>query len=295
MNEFVYKSKSELKRMQLDLVEQYYLSLRKYEFDNNIPIKNIELRKIIHPILLNLIKIERVLSKEELYVIGDKRVKTNKPKIYACTHIGGNDAQRTFEAIEEHAYLFIADLRELYRDLTGKLLFLNGAICLETNNKEDRHIAYERAIEVISKNTNLLIYPEGAWNLTENFLVLPLYAGAVKMARDTGADIIPVAIEQYVNKFFVNIGENIKYHPINSKNIIEMNELLRSRLATLKYEIFEHYGMCKRDSISQEFRENFLQDILDRCPYGFTAKDGYDTMFKNETSEYIAKQLKLKI
>lgn len=293
MTQFEYKKLLELKQMKLDELEQYYVQLRKYEYDQHIPIKNINFRKAIHNILLTLVKIDRLLSKEELYVISDKRIKSNMPKIYVCTHIGGNDAQRTFEAIEEHAYLFIADLRELYRDLTGKMLFLNGAICLETNNKEDRHIAYERALEVLSQNTNLLIYPEGCWNLTENYLVLPLYTGAVKMAYETGADIIPVAIEQYNNQFFVNIGKNIQWHSKYSKQILGMNNLVRNRLATLKYEIYASRGVYTRESITQDFRENFLQNILDRCPYNFTAEDGYNTMFKNETAPFIKRQLKL--
>lgn len=294
MSKFEYQKLKELKQMQLHELEEYYVQMRKYEYDNNIPLKNINLRKKIHNILLLLVKIDRILSKEELYIIGDKRLKKrNVPRIYACTHIGGNDAQRTFEAIEEHAYLFIADLREMYRDLTGKLLFLNGAVCLETNNKEDRHIAYERALEVLSTNTNLLIYPEGCWNLTENFLTLPLYTGTVKMAYETGADIIPVAIEQYNNQFFVNIGHNIIWQSKYSKDIIGMNELLRNRLATLKYEIFETKGIYSRSTITDKFKNNFVQEILDRCPYNFTKEDGYITMYKDETAPYIAEQLNI--
>ncbi len=291
---FEYKNLLELRKMQVNELEKYYLEMRKYEYDNHIPLKNIELRKKIHNILLTLIKIDRILSKEELYIIGDKRLeKRNVPRIYACTHIGGNDAQRTFEAIEEHAYLFIADLKGLYKDLTGKILFLNGAICLETNDEEDRHIAYERAIEVLSKNTNLLIYPEGCWNLTENYLTLPLYTGAVKMAYETGADIIPVAIEQYNNQFFVNIGKNIRWHSKYSKQIIGMNDLLRSRLATLKYEIFASRGIYKRNTITDRIKENFVPDIIKRCPYEFTKEDAYETMYRNETAPFIAEQLKI--
>lgn len=294
MQNFEYKNLLELRKMKLEELEKYYLQMRKYEYDNHIPIKNIDLRKKIHNVLLTLVKIDRIISKEELYVISDKRLRNRKvPKIYACTHIGGNDAQRTFEAIEEHAYLFIADLKELYRDVTGKILFLNGAICLETDDKEDRKIAYERAVEVLSKNANLLIYPEGCWNLTENFLTLPLYTGTVKMAYETGADIIPVAIEQYGNQFICNIGNNIRWHSKYSKQIDGMNEMLRSRMATLKYEIFEYRGTFSRKSITQEFKDNFVQNIIDRCPYDFTKEDAYKTMYRNETAPYIAEQLKI--
>jgi len=279
MEKFQKKNFFQLKKMQLEAVEQYFVELRKYQFEQHIPLKNIEIRKRIHKLLWYIIKLERIISKEELKVIGDKRVESIAPKIYACTHIGGNDVQRTFEAIKEHAYLFLGDPKELYRDITGVILNLNGAICLETNNKEDRKIAYSRALELLRTGANLLIYPEGAWNITENLPVMGLYKGAVKMAAETGADIVPVAIEQYDNLFYVNIGENIKYNQATSHDLEYMNQLLRDKMATLKWEIWEYYGLCSRAFITEEFRRNFQQNIVDRCEYDFTIQDVYDTMY----------------
>lgn len=149
---------------------------------------------------------DRKVSKETVSVINDERMITDKPKIYACTHIGGNDIQRVFEVIKEHAYLFLGDPKGLYKDISGLLLFLNGVINMEIKDKTDRFIDKKRAIELLNKNGNLLIFPEGAWNITPNLLVMDLYKEAVLMARETGADIIPVAIEQYDNDFFVSIG-----------------------------------------------------------------------------------------
>lgn len=275
-----FKKINLLEKMRMDIKElsRYYADLRKYEYDNKIPMKNIEIRKKIHSILLELIKIDRLLSKETLSVIGDQRVESKRAKIFACTHIGGNDVQRAFEALKDHAYLFIGDPKEIYRDLTGILLFLNGAICLETNDKTDRKIAYERSLELLSTNTNLLVYPEGAWNITENLPVMGLYPGVSKMQLETGADIIPLAIEQYGSDFYVNIGRNIPYSS-DSKDIEYSKRYLRDCLATLKWEIWDKYGKCKRESITDEFRQNYQQNIVDKCPYDFTIQDVYDTMF----------------
>ncbi len=51
-------------------------------------------------------------------VIGDKN-SNKKNVIFACMHIGGNDVQRVFEAIESHAYLFLGDSGEFYRRYSG--------------------------------------------------------------------------------------------------------------------------------------------------------------------------------
>lgn len=292
MKKFDKKSLVELQKLSLDEVKKYYLELRKYQFENNIPLKGIEIRKKIHKLLYTLIKIDRILSKEKLTIIGNESHKTNKSVIYACTHIGGNDIQRTFEAIKEHAYLFLGDPEGIYQDLTGTILYMNGAICLETRNKDDRYIAKKRAIELLNKKGNLLIYPEGAWNITDNLPVMKLYNGAIKMALETNSEIIPVAIEQYDDQFYINIGKNIDFNKADC-NIDDMNRHLRDTLATLKWNIFECNGLVNRNEISDEFKMNFKQNIIDKCEYGFTIEDVYETMYKdkNEISSVEAYEL----
>lgn len=280
MEQFEKKGLLELRKLSLDELKKYYVELRKYEFDNSVPLKGIKLRQKIHKLLLSIIKIDRVLAKEKLIIVDDKREKTDKPIIYACTHIGGNDIQRTFEAIKEHAYLFLGDPEGLYKDISGLLLYLNGVICMETGVKNDRYIAKERAIELLKNGGDLLIYPEGAWNITENLPVMKLYTGTIKMAIETNAEIIPIAIEQYDDTFYVNIGKNIK---VNSNGSVkEQNLDLRDALATLKWEIWEGRGMQPRESINQSFVDSFKQSIVDKCEYGFTIDDVYATMYKDE-------------
>lgn len=278
-NTFNKKNLLELRKMSIEQLKNYYLELRKYEYDNKVPLDKIKIRKKIHSLLLAIIKIDRILSKETIKVIDNKSRETSKPKIFACTHIGGNDIQRTFEAMKKHAYLFLGDPEGLYKDISGLLLHFNGVICLETRNKNDRFIAKERAIELLLKGGNLLIYPEGAWNITDNLPVLKLYSGAVKMAVETGAELIPIAIEQYDNKFLVNIGENLIVEP---DNIEKSNQYLRDALATLKWEIWETNEIVHRCDISDDYGNMFKQNIIDKCEYGFTIEDVYETMYKSK-------------
>lgn len=101
------KNLLELKKMTLEQVILYNKELRKYEYENNIPLKHIYLRNKIHSLLVQIIKIDRLLSQDTLTVINDNRLNTTNPKIYACTHIGGSDVERIYEAIKEPAYLFL--------------------------------------------------------------------------------------------------------------------------------------------------------------------------------------------
>ena len=101
--------------------------------------RGIELRKKIHPLINLILKIDEVLSKEKNIIIANENnAKEGVPKIFACTHIGGNDIQRTFQIIKEPAYLMLGDPGILYRMPIYQGLKMNGVIPLETKNKLDR-------------------------------------------------------------------------------------------------------------------------------------------------------------
>lgn len=135
------------------------------------------------------------------------------------------------------------------------ILWLNGLIYCDTEDKTDRQIAAKTAVELLKQGINLLIYPEGIWNVTPNRLVLPLFAGVIKMAYQTGVNIIPIAIEQYGKEFVVNIGaefcvpvceaaeEEYKFY------IEKKRKELRDVMATLKWEILESRPMANRDAL----------------------------------------------
>lgn len=280
--EFTKKNLLQLRKLSIEELSNYYMLERKWKYENNMSLRHIELRKKIHSLLVLVIKIDRLISKENLEVISDNRIDTNNSKIYACTHIGGNDIQRTFEAIKEPAYLFLGDPKGIYRDMAGILLSLNGVIPLETCDKCDRRIAKDRSIELLKRGGNLLIYPEGAWNITQNLPVMGLYDGTSVMAQETGADIIPVAIEQYENNFYVSIGRNLQMSELAGISTKELTKLLRDRMATEKLRIWSEHGIEKRSNVAKINLDEFQQSIIDKCGYGFTIQDVLDTSYHDK-------------
>lgn len=248
----------------------YYRNKREYEYNHGLILKGMQWRKALHPALLSLMKIDRkFINKQTLTVIGDKQLNSQKPVIYAITHIGMYDYQIVSEAIKKHQYPFAGDPETMYRSADGLILALNGLVYCDTESKTDRFIAKETAKEVLKRNTNLLIYPEGVWNVTSNLLSLPLFPGIINIAMETGADIVPVAIEQYDKDFFVNIGRNIEIdHDIDEKDckiyMERKKEELRDDLATLKWEIYEKgpsERRCNLKSYEEEY-EDFVNSRL---------------------------------
>lgn len=282
MTNFRRKTIIEWLKASREELEYYYKDLRKFNYENQIPIKGIEFRKNIHQLPLALVKLERLLSNEKITILKDERIYTEKPKIYACTHIGGKDIERTFEAIKEHCYLFLGDPGVTYKTPTGLLLYLNGTINLETRDKTDRKIAKSRAIELLKNGGNLLLYPEGAWNITENLPVMKLFTGTVEIAIESGAEIIPIAIEQSDKNFFVSIGKNIDYTNCQINQKKELTTELRDILSTLVWENWEQLDHIKRDELTPEFKDNYIQSIINKCDLDYTEQDVLETRFKDK-------------
>ena len=283
--EFQHLNLIELRKLAIEELVKYYSEFRKYEYKNGKRLEGINLRKKIHFLISAILKIDQLMSKEKIHIINDlHNSNNNRPKIYACTHIGGNDIQRSFQVIKDPAYLMLGDPGILYRKFIYLGLKMNGVIPLETTDKEDRKIAYNRAIELLNNGGNLLIYPEGAWNVSPNLVVMKIFNGTVRMAKETGAEIIPIAIEQYGNDFYFNIGENYTIPNDTTKSITELNNELRDKLATLKWDIICCQPELSRDSISDDYLQEFQDEIVNRCNYGygFSLEDAISESFHDK-------------
>ncbi len=274
------------RKMAIEELIGYECELRKLKYNNGDKLKGINLRKKIHCLVSMILKIDQLLSKEKIVILNDKHnTESNRSRIYACTHIGGNDIQRTFQVIKEPAYLMLGDPGILYKMIIYQGLRMNGVIPLETPDKKDRKIAYNRAIELLENGGNLLIYPEGAWNVTPNLVVMKLFNGTVRMAKETNSEIIPIAIEQYNETFYFNIGENYTIDKDTLKSVEELRDDLREKLATLKWEIMEREPFLKRKDIPENYLQEFQEKIVNRCNYGygFSLQDAINESFHDKS------------
>ena len=260
--------------MPLDQLIEYYRNERKYIYENNIPVKGIKWRKRIHKIMFAIIKMKRVLLHQKLTILHDEREDTDKPIIYACTHIGRYDIEMALESIQDTCFLFLGSPGKLYRSLDGVLVYLFGFIGCDTTEKEDRHIAKELAIRTLKQGGNILIFPEGAWNITENQVVMKLYTGTIEMAIRSGADIVPIAIEQYEKSFYINIGKIISLDEtsdLNKKR--KLSDDLRDTLCTLKWEIWEQFPITKRSSLPENMGQIFVEKIMSETANDYTIEE----------------------
>lgn len=141
---------------------------------------------------------------------------------------------------------------------------LNGTIICHTGSKSDRYIGKETCIQCLNQGGNLLIFPEGAWNVTPNLPIMPLFNGTAEMAIRSGAEIVPVAIERDGRNYTVNIGRNISSDGFSLNQKADLTQTIRDALATLKWEIWESQQIESRADIPADYGKHFLQEILDQ-------------------------------
>lgn len=262
------------RKMPIDELSKYHRDVRKQNYDTGKKLSGIEFRKYNYWFVRFVLKIDQLMAKEKIVILADHSYSTKTPKIYTITHIGGNDIQRALQVIKNPAWLMLGDPGILYKDPIFYGLKLNGIIPLDNDYSEDRHIAYKRAVELLNCKGNLMIFPEAAQNISPNLLVMKIFNGAVRMAMETGSEIIPVAIEHIGDTYYCNIGENYKINNDSSITIKELTEELRSKMATLKWEIIDTYGKGNRSSIPSDYWEKFVDNIVNgNYESGITVKD----------------------
>lgn len=265
-----------------DELDQYYIEQRRRYYDKygSVP-KFIKLHNLLHWLLLPCIMLLRKINGIKLTIICDERTKTKEPVVYACTHIGGVDIESAFEAIKNPCWLFLGDPREVYKNIDGFMLGLNGVICLDSKDKDDRRIAKETAIGLLQNGGSLMIFPEGAWNISVNQPVMGLFSGTADIAIQSKAQIVPVALECYSKHMYVAIGKNIDVADAwQDKN--ELTSYLRDALATLKWRIFETVGPQCRKDIPENYRQTYIDSIInDNKDTSYTEQDVIDTMFRD--------------
>lgn len=236
-----FKTKSIFQRMWMSVseLEAYYRDLRKYRFEQKQSFKGIEWRKRTLGIFAWLLQVDRTLSHEEVCVLHNEHTTTARPTVFAVTHVGGLDIARVYEKIKPKAYMLFGDPGEIYKSPYGLLAFLIGWIPFDTSDRLERKIATSRAEELLGKGGNLLIFPEGAWNFSDELPVRHIYNGAARIALHTNAEIVPIAVELYGKRWYINVGKNIDPASLSLADEVNLTKYLRNQLATLKWEIWE--------------------------------------------------------
>ena len=272
---------TEKKKLDLTNLETYYFYRNKFE-KSLVGRMSHKWRLRLHPILFKIISSRNKSAGLISHVLYDKRKTTNKPIIFAITHIGKFDIEVATETVKEHYYLLSGDYENMKGTVEEIFLGLNGVVYIREDDKADRALSKEKMINVLRQGGNMMYFPEGTWNLTKNLPVLPLPFGVIDVAMRADATIIPIGIEQYGKDFYLAVGENFdidKYDKNSTDSkIVAINEL-RNCLATLKWDIWSAIPKEISNSINAESFDKHINERLQEWP-GMTLEQFFDSAYK---------------
>ena len=217
--------------------------------------------------------IERLLRGTNIQIVNKERMNIvssiKGPIIFAPTHCGKFDIQVLAEVLWQYRWsLLSGDPHDLPGTVEGYWLKFNGVIYVDRDDKVWRSKAKQDMISLLKNGGNMMMYPEGTWNLSPNSPVLPLFRGIADIAKETNATIIPFAqeIDDKNKIYYVKIGEPI--YP--TKEPLSILEDLRSQMAEMKWSLIEELPFCgadyDKDKLYSEWDE-YIEKRLSECSY----------------------------
>lgn len=246
-----------------------YFKLRSKDENGVLGRMSLKTRRKLHKLILLVYIIKNRLGGFSYEIIKDERIKTNRPIIFAVTHVGKFDIEVVSEAIKSHYYLLSGDYEHIQGIMDAPFLAVNGVIYFNEKVKSDRVVVSQKMICHLKSGGNLMYFPEGTWNLSPNLPVLPCYWGIVDVARKSNAIIIPIAAEQYGKHFKVNIGKYIdmNYYGVGSDEKSKAITELRDTLSTLKWEIWEREPIANRKNMIGNEWDKYVETRFKEWPY----------------------------
>ena len=188
--------------------------------------------------------------------------KKGVPYIFVSTHFFVDDIITNYAVIDRLAYTLIGTPDQVEHNPLLYAAWVCGMMYVDKINPQSRKDAVEKLVRVLENNTSVIIYPEGAWNNTENLLVQPLFASPWILAQRTGCKVVPIAMHQEYKKkdIWYRAGEPLDLAGMEKRDALDK---LRDTMATMKYELMaEHSTVLKRAELGPEPRLDYIDERM---------------------------------
>lgn len=211
-----------------------------------------KLKDMFHPFLMKLAK-SAVPFK--LVADNDYTPLPGRPILFVGNHYCGNDVIIAANLI--HGRVQIVAGKQPLTPVDEFFFNANGTIFVDRKNREDT-AACKRAMEALLKQgENVVIFPEGTSNVSDELLMYPMKWGAIEVAQKAGAQIIPMVLHYDTEKKECHV----RYCPpmiVDDMEKKEAIDLLRDTMATVRWEFWEQSGIHSRAQmdIAAERAEN---------------------------------------
>lgn len=302
------KEERKQKRLQeAELAFERYKEEKIQIIENKLKLRGINKAKFYFPITKLLLGLMMLSSGERIYYLSEKNVQTpaGRPIIYANTHKFKPDIERISFSLNKPSVMVASDFRNSYKTISGWYFGTRPTIFVDPYSKTDKKYTYDMMVRYLQEGCNCMIFPEAVWNLSPNKIVLDIFSGTVRAALDSNAVIVCTAIERYGKNYVINrngfidltailkkytdkpwseINNDPTYAELRKQIITECNSILRDRLGTLMFEIWEayanEYGLAKREDFYPGYWEEQVQRLTQEWP-GYKLSDNVEQQVQN--------------
>ena len=217
----------------------------------------------------------------------EKITRTKKGKIFAINHRQADDIVLGANAVGESAYIVFGNKYLALETTNGIGLWAYGMILMERDNDISRKATYEKMKYVIEHGGNIIIYPEGYWNLaddgqadehhladghnSENWLIQDINIGILRLAKETRCEIVPTILhydEVGAKRCYIHRGKGVRVE--EQDDIFVKKDELVHVMTNMYWGLMEKYSQyCRVDlekdgkSLKQNWEE--LKEQLRRA------------------------------
>lgn len=219
----------------------------------------IKFRRLIKPVLRPILR--RAVGRK-IHIESFPELQKDVPYIFASTHSFVDDVIVNYTCVDRSAYMLIGTPDQIEHNPAMYAAWLNGMVFVDKLNPQSREDSVEKMVRILKSGSSIILYPEGAWNNTENLLVQPLFAGPWILAQRTNCKIVPVAMYQEYksNDIYYRVGVPLDLSGMEKREALN---LLRNTMATMIYELMEkHATPLKRAELGATPRLDYIDERM---------------------------------
>ncbi len=222
----------------------------------------IQIRKLISPLMRLIYRTQSTYK----IIVEDcaPLLKSKNGIIFVVNHRQSDDMVFSAVAAGTNGWFVFGNPVLLFESLkNGFGLWANGVILLRRNDKENRHAACEKMRYILKRGGNVIIFPEGYWNLdddgqsdsthgadghnSENWLIQDFNIGAFRLARETGAIVVPLVLhydETGKKRCYAQRGHRISILP--SDDVFRKKDEVWQNMVDMMYGMMETHSSYTR-------------------------------------------------
>lgn len=155
--------------------------------ENFASIRGMKVRKLISPGVKWIIK---KTAKKNFVVDKLPTLEDNKTYIFLTAHTVTEDIATFLATTPRHSYILFGVTDQLINNPRTYIARLNGLIYLDRLDNKSRAEVIPKSLKLLENKTDLLMFPEGALNNTENLMILELFPSAYQIAKQSGCEVV---------------------------------------------------------------------------------------------------------